>query len=165
MKNGQYFGLVLMFGAVAFLGGCGSEEASEDPSVDPEEAFLEEVRTEIASELKSSSEAGVIQDGKELPKIEVESDRFEMGVIANDKIAHAEMKVYNRGTVPLRISKVSTSCGCTTGNMRNDVIPPGETGYLEIHVDPAKIPGYFAAKTLTLFSNDPLNSQPFWAGN
>ena len=157
MKNVQYAGLVLMFGAVALLGGCGSEEAPEDPSADPEEAFLEEVRTKILNEVANSSEAGVIQAGKEFPKIELETRNFEMGVIANDKIAYAEMKIYNRGTAPLRITKITTSCGCTTGNMRNDVIPPGETGYLEIHVDPAKIPGYFVTKTLTVFSNDPAN--------
>ena len=103
----------------------------------------------------NSSEAGIIENGIKFPIIELEMLTFEMGVIANDKVAHAEMKVYNRGTAPLRINKVTTSCGCTTGNMRNDVIPPGETGILEIHVDPARIPGYFAAKTLTLFNSDP----------
>ena len=156
MKNVQYLGLVLMFGAVVLLGGCGSEEAPEDSSVDSEEAFLEEVRTTIVNEV-ASSEAGMIENGKGLPIIELETQNFEMGVIANDRIAHAEMKIYNRGTAPLRIGKITTSCGCTTGNMRNDVILPGETGYLEIHVDPAKIPGYFVTKTLTVPSNDPTN--------
>ena len=157
MKNVRYLGLAIMFGAVALLGGCGSEEASEDASVDREAAFLEEVRTDIVNKVTNSSEHGVIEGGTELPKIELETSSFEMGVIANDKIAHAEMKIYNRGTAPLRISKVNTSCGCTKGNMRNDVIPPGGTGILEIQVDPARIPGYFASKTLTLFTNDPSN--------
>lgn len=157
MKNVRYLGLVLMFGAVVLLGGCGSEEASEDTLVDPEAAFLEEVRTNIVNKVANSSEAGAIEGGTELPKIEVETNHFEMGVIANDKVAYAEMKIYNRGTAPLRITQVKTSCGCTTGSMRNDVIPPGETGYLEIKVDPARIPGYFASKTLTVLSNDPSN--------
>ena len=100
MKNVRYLGLVLMFGAAALLGGCGSEDAPEDASVDSEEAFLEEVRTEIVNEVANSSEAGMIEVGKGLPRIELETQNFEMGVIANDRIAHAERKSYNRGTAP-----------------------------------------------------------------
>ncbi len=91
MKNVRYLGLVLMFGAVALLGGCGSEEASEDASVDPEAAFLEEVRTDIVNKVANSSEAGVIEGGTELPKIELETSSFEMVFIANDKILNSEM--------------------------------------------------------------------------
>ncbi len=151
----------------AFLGGCGGGETPDDASVDPEEAFVDpelgemvvlaEVRTGAAGAAQNSSVADTVQGGAGLPKIEVETTSFEMGVIANDKMAHAEMKVYNRGTAPLRIGKVTTTCGCTTGKMRNSVIAPGETGILDIQVDPAKIPGYFAQKTLTLPSNDPSN--------
>jgi hypothetical protein len=65
------------------------------------------------------------------------------------------MTVYNRGGQPLVISKVSTSCGCTTGTMIEDTIPAGGTGTLEIEIDPNRINGYRSRKVLTLASNDP----------
>lgn len=166
----RFLTMSVAIAGLLFLGGCGGGETSEDASVDSEEAkevLLQEVGTKAPSTTKNSSEADKLFGGRVLadtslvstglPRIELETQAFEMGVIANDKMAHAEMKIYNRGTAPLRITGVKTSCGCTTGNMRNNVIPPGETGILEIQVDPAKIPGYFTTKTLTLSTNDPAN--------
>ncbi len=159
---------------LAFLGGCGGGEPSEDASVGAAEAETVALGGAAAGAGLPAEDAGedglfggrviaeVTSGGSDQPKgdqpkIELETEIFEMGVVANDKVTHAEMKVYNRGTAPLRITQVKTSCGCTTGKMRDEVIAPGETGILEIQVDPAKIPAYFAQKTLTLSSNDPAN--------
>lgn len=179
MMKIRFLAVAVAIVGLAFFGGCGGE-TPDDASVDSTEVktvVLGEIQTGTAGAVEvrlgaaaraedSAGEDGLFggtvlaevrSGGGDQPKIELEMSTFEMGVIANDKVAHAEMKVYNRGTAPLRIGKVKTTCGCTTGNMRNDVILPGETGILDIHVDPAKIPGYFANKTLTLSSNDPSN--------
>jgi hypothetical protein len=44
--------------------------------------------------------------------------------------------------------------------METSVIPPGGEGNLIIRVDPARIPGFFAEKVLTLYTNDPTNPAP-----
>lgn len=150
--------IVLSMALLPLLGGCGN--TSEDSAIDPDEAFLSEVQERASDLTTASSTAGAISAGNGLPIIEFETQRFEMGVIANNELAHREMKVYNRGTAPLRITRVTTSCGCTTGKMRNSVIPPGGTGILEITVDPARIPGFYAVKTLTLYNDDPKNPIP-----
>ncbi|MEK7793568.1 MAG: DUF1573 domain-containing protein [Candidatus Hydrogenedentota bacterium] len=93
-----------------------------------------------------------------LPSIEVETASYDLGFIDNNKIAEGSVKIRNKGGAPLQITQVNTSCGCTKGKMKEDVIPPGGEGVLNVTVDPAKIPGFFSQKTLSIFSNDPKNS-------
>lgn len=140
--------------AYAVLGGDPAEEAQSD------EEFLATL---------NNSDVSTTDGGKTLlapsgsgggPKIETETDMYMMGTIANDHIGEGEVIVYNRGGAPLKISKVTTSCGCTLGNMSKDVIFPGEQAILEVQVDPYKVPGHFhSMKTLTIFSNDPINKR------
>ena len=41
----------------------------------------------------------------------------------------------NAGGKPIRVAKIATSCGCTTGTTDKPEYPAGETGVLTIHVD------------------------------
>ncbi|MDP7640482.1 MAG: DUF1573 domain-containing protein, partial [Candidatus Hydrogenedentes bacterium] len=91
------------------------------------------------------------------PRIELETDLYDMGVISNDSKGEGRIKVYNRGGAPLKISKVNTSCGCTTGTMSADVIEPGGEAYINVIVDPFRIPRFDSTKILTVESNDPAN--------
>ena len=152
----QAYALAIAAALTLLLAACGGDEG---PQVqDTDEAFLQEVR-EGAMAAKSS-ESGNVAAGSKFSKIELETNLYEMGVIANDKLAHAQIKVHNRGTADLKITDVKTSCGCTIGKMVNPIIAPGESGTLEITVDPSRIPLFYAKKTLTLFTNDPLNPNP-----
>jgi hypothetical protein len=80
-----------------------------------------------------------------------------MGLISNDRSSEGRIKVYNRGGAPLKISGVATSCGCTQGKMSADVIEPGGEAYIDVTVDPFRIPAFDSTKTLTVSSNDPSN--------
>lgn len=142
------------------LGACGGDTASQDENVDPDEAFLQQIRQVAITASNSLQSSGTIQPGNRVAKIELETDDFEMGVISYEGFGKGEMKIYNRGAGNLEILRITTSCGCTVGAMRDNVIPPGETGILEIRVDPSRIPGFHTTKTLTLFTNDPANPYP-----
>lgn len=158
MLKTQAIGLAMAAAVVVLFTGCGGDEGPQVSVPDTEEAFLEEIR-EGALAAKSSV-SGSLAANSQHAKIELETGNFEMGLIGNDQIAHAEMKVYNRGDAPLKISRVTTSCGCTVGQMLDPIIAPGTFGTLKITVDPARIPGYYANKRLTLFTNDPVNPSP-----
>ncbi len=142
------------------LGGCRGETASLDESVDPDEAFLQQVRQSATTASAPFEASGAIQPGNRVAKVELETDDFEMGVIAYDRVSTREVKIYNRGAGNLKISQVTTTCNCTVGTMDNGVIPPGEFGILVITVDPSRIPGFYMTKRLTLFTNDPTNAFP-----
>lgn len=144
---------------VTLLGGCG-EPGSGDEDIDPDEAFLQEVRQAAGSTSNAGQSRGSIQPGNRVAKIELETNDYDMGVISHKGFGHAEIKVYNHGTGDLEVRRITTTCNCTVGAMRDDVIPPGGVGILEITVDPSRIKGFFTTKTLTLYTNDPLNPFP-----
>lgn len=155
---------LLLVGAMAFLSGCGSDSETETaepeaaaPSTDAE--FLEEVRaSDEMAEAAPAESAQIDPNATEPPPLIVlERKEFDMGMVDVKEHTIKTMSVYNHGGQPLVISRISTSCGCTTGRMIEDTIAPGETGTLEIEIDPNRINGYRSRKVLTLASNDPKN--------
>jgi hypothetical protein len=58
----------------------------------------------------------------------------------------------NTGTEPLFITKVVSSCGCTSPDWTKEAIKPGETGFVEAKYNPEGHPGIFN-KALTVMSN------------
>lgn len=150
---------ILVFAVVYGVMGVGRNDAVPTS----EEEFLEAVRARVEQNAKTTGavEATVPQPNQDFPepRIEVETNLYDMGVIANDVKTEAKMRVYNRGTAPLHIKRVTTSCGCTKGRMTDDVIRPGKSADLLITVDPFRIPGFTSKKMLTIFSNDPENAQ------
>lgn len=109
----------------------------------------------LASALTSCERIGGLFAGP--PVIEIATDHFDMGEIESDAIAEQFVPVFNRGGSPLSITKVTTQCPCTEGEMIEQVIPAGGEGVLRVTVDPSRVRGYQSTKTLTLFSNDPKN--------
>ncbi|MCH7909928.1 MAG: DUF1573 domain-containing protein [Candidatus Hydrogenedentes bacterium] len=141
--------------AYAVLGGDPAEDAQSD------EDFLATLNDTGAPSASGDAKNMLPPSSSGVgPKIEVETDMYMMGTIANDRIGEGKVTVYNRGGAPLKIAKVTTSCGCTLGRMSKNVILPGEEATLEVRVYPDKVPGHFhSMKTLTIFSNDPINNR------
>lgn len=55
----------------------------------------------------------------------------DFGQIVQGKPVTAEFKFTNTGKVPLVLSSVQASCGCTTPDWTKDPIAPGKTGYIK----------------------------------
>ena len=158
-------GVVLVAVASAIVGGFaaylilsgGDSETPEPPAVagaGPGQS------TAIIPTLEAAANTGQASDAAETvagayPRIELETLNYDMGVIPNDRSSEGRIKVYNRGGAPLKISGVSTTCGCTQGTMSADVIPPGGEAYIKVVVDPFRIPAFDSTKRLTVSSNDP----------
>lgn len=86
---------------------------------------------------------------------------FDFGEILekDGKVSHTFV-VKNEGTVPLVISKVTTSCGCTTSDWTKEPISTGKTGELKVTYDPKNRPGVFI-RTIQLYANGIKNSVIF----
>ncbi len=96
-------------------------------------------------------------------QIELETgNKYDFGIIPNDKETTKKVKVYNKGKGPLNLRFIQTSCACTQGTIPpgQEVIPPGGEGYILVTVYPSKVAGFYSEKVLTIYSNDPKNS-PF----
>jgi len=60
--------------------------------------------------------------------------------------------VLNNGELPLVITRVLASCGCTTPDWSKEPIAPGKTGEIKVTYDTAGRPGPFT-KTISVYSN------------
>jgi hypothetical protein len=83
--------------------------------------------------------------------IEWKEMTFDFGEIPFEKPIQADFTFTNPGMIPLIISDVRTSCGCTVADYPKKPVGSGSSGTITVTFD-AKSPGYFA-KTITVFSN------------
>lgn len=85
--------------------------------------------------------------------ISAEQTSHDFGTIkeADGKISHT-FQIKNEGDMPLVITRVIASCGCTTPEWTKEPIAPGKTGDIKVTYDPAGRPGPFT-KTISVYSN------------
>ena len=151
--------LVLSIAGAVFsalvLTGCGEDKVPEGaPTPSPV------VPDTTGTPAKPVEPVSATPDGQTgIPKIETSTVLYDIGTIPNDRAAEGEFAVFNRGTAPLIINKVTTSCGCTQGKAVETTIPPGGQTAIKVTVDPFRIPQFTSRKTLTISTNDPANPQ------
>ena len=76
-------------------------------------------------------------------------------------VVNTTFQVINVGSIDLKITSVSTSCGCTTAELKELVISPGESSTLIVFFDPnfhEEPEGRFS-RTVFLETNDPTNPE------
>ncbi|MDR3142022.1 MAG: DUF1573 domain-containing protein [Tannerellaceae bacterium] len=97
--------------------------------------------------------AGTALAQEEEASIVVTENSFDFGDIkeADGKVSHA-FTVKNDGNMPLVITRVIASCGCTSPDWTKEPVAPGKTGEVVVTFDPKNRPGPFA-KTVSIYSN------------
>ncbi len=87
------------------------------------------------------------------PVITFEKTEHDFGKINEaDGRVTTEFNFKNEGMVPLVLSNVRASCGCTTPKWTREPIEPGQTGTITVTYNPNGRPGRFQ-KTVTITSN------------
>jgi archaellum component FlaG (FlaF/FlaG flagellin family) len=83
----------------------------------------------------------------------IDSAVFDFGDVkeADGPVTHV-FKIKNTGELPLVITKVDTSCGCTSATKTNEPIAPGKQGEVKATFDVNGRPGHFN-KPVTVRSN------------
>lgn len=61
---------------------------------------------------------------------------FDFGTVPNTKAVSHVFEVRNTGRRPVEITEISTSCGCTTAEMAESSLSPGESTALVVTYDP-----------------------------
>lgn len=97
--------------------------------------------------------AGIATAQEKAAVIAAESATFDFGQIkeADGKVSHT-FNISNEGGMPLVITRVIPSCGCTDPEWTKEPIPAGKTGEIKITFDPASRPGPFT-KSISVYSN------------
>lgn len=87
------------------------------------------------------------------PRMSFESESHDFGKIREaDGPTTWRFEFTNVGAVPLVISNVAPSCGCTAPSWTKEPVLPGAKGFVAATYDPRNRPGIFE-KTLTVTSN------------
>lgn len=83
-----------------------------------------------------NSKAPIVEEG---PFIEVSPVFYDFGAMAYGEIAEYNFTITNKGSEPLEILRLSTSCGCTTAeiNEEDEIIEGGESVNMTVKFDPA----------------------------
>jgi hypothetical protein len=76
---------------------------------------------------------------------------FDFGRIQKDSPVTTEFSFVNEGNVPLVITSVQASCGCTVAEYTKDPIAPGDKGFVKATYNAAKV-GVFN-KSITVNAN------------
>ncbi|MDR2912023.1 MAG: DUF1573 domain-containing protein [Alistipes sp.] len=85
--------------------------------------------------------------------IAADNATWDFGEIARTggEVSHTFV-INNRGGMPLVITRILSSCGCTTTQWTREPIPAGGSGSIVITYDPEEAPGPFV-KTISVYSN------------
>ena len=75
----------------------------------------------------------------------------DFGDLKRDVPVQVEFRFKNISGEPLLIDNVRTSCDCTAPDWQEEIIPPGEEGFIRIEFN-AKKQGYFYKKITAWFS-------------
>lgn len=84
-------------------------------------------------------------------KIVFETLEHNFGTIAQGGDGNCVFKFKNEGTMPLLLTNVTSSCGCTTPSWTKDPVLPLKTGEIKVHYDTNRLGGF--SKTITVSSN------------
>jgi hypothetical protein len=83
--------------------------------------------------------------------LEVKELEYNFGSIPQGKPVYHTFQIVNKGTTPLKLDNVQTSCGCTTPEWSREPIAPGATGTVKVGYN-AAAEGHFE-KLITLTYN------------
>lgn len=93
------------------------------------------------------------------PKIHImEGTKLDFGQIASGSSLKRDVTIKNVGTDTLIINDVVASCGCTATLVDKKILPPNQTSKITITFN-SKNFKHEVTKTVTIKSNDPVNSQ------
>lgn len=92
---------------------------------------------------------------QETAKIEFKSETIDYGEIEKGSDGVRVFEFTNTGNVPLVISSVKSSCGCTIPKKPEEPIMPGKTGKIEVKYDTNRVGPIRKAITVTSNAETP----------
>lgn len=105
----------------------------------------------LSTELVNSPKSATQSSDKEAV-ITFEKVEHDFGTLLQGEVVTYSFHFTNTGNMPLIISNVSTSCGCTVGEYPREPIAPGDKGAIKATYDSKGHHG-FQSRTLTVVTN------------
>lgn len=94
------------------------------------------------------------------PQIAVNERFYDFGKIGATDVVTYDFVIANTGDALLTISRIYTTCGCTTADLTSAVIPPGKVSILTIVLDAGfhDVVGQTVRRGVIIENNDPNRS-------
>ena len=103
--------------------------------------------TDLVTSPKSATETSNKQ-----ASIKFDKEEHDFGTLLQGEVVSYSFHFTNKGNMPLIISEVGSSCGCTVGDYPREPIAPGKTGDIKVTYNSAGHHG-FQSRFLTVMSN------------
>ena len=103
--------------------------------------------TDLVTNPKSASETSNKQ-----AVIKFDKEEHDFGTLLQGEVVTYSFHFTNTGNMPLIISEVGSSCGCTVGDYPREPIAPGKTGDIKVTYNSSGHHG-FQSRFLTVMSN------------
>ncbi len=80
-----------------------------------------------------------MQEAQELSQTSVQwyEEDVDLGNLKQGEVASHTYRFKNTGTVPLKLTRVKPSCGCTTPEYSKEEVAPGEEGFIKVNFNTA----------------------------
>ena len=96
--------------------------------------------------------------GTPQPDITVKPTNRDLGYVGRTDVINLNYAVVNEGNQDLVVDSLVTSCGCTTAELSNNIIPPGQRADLKVRFDVGfhqMAPGEQVVRIVWMKTNDP----------
>ena len=103
--------------------------------------------TDLVTSPKSATE-----NSEKQAIIKFDKEWHDFGTLLQGEVVTYSFHFTNTGNMPLIISSVKSSCGCTVGNYPHEPIEPGKDGSIKVTYDSKGHHG-FQSRTLTVMTN------------
>ncbi|HQI41749.1 MAG: hypothetical protein B6D44_10600 [Ignavibacteriales bacterium UTCHB2] len=110
-------------------------------------------RKDILLTIKCNIIEPVVKENKSGARIYFEETQHDFGKVKEGTKVEYTFKFENKGTEPLVVKDVKTSCGCTAAVVSSNTLKPGEVGSLKVGFDTKNRVGR-NSKSVTIVSND-----------
>lgn len=145
---------MLVFSSVLFLS-CDSKQATEAEKVPVQEvANKGSVEDNVQAKLREKVASGEKDQGGPYGTFQFEKELHDFGPIKQGDVVEHTFLFENTGEVPLVISNIKASCGCTTPSWPKEPIEPGAEGKILVKFDSKGKVGQ-QLKNITIAANVP----------
>ncbi|MEL7219779.1 MAG: DUF1573 domain-containing protein [Bacteroidota bacterium] len=139
--------LIVIVTALLFMG-CDTENTPQEQQEDPAVG-----RSEIADIIRNPVTANQDSiDTSTLARLSFEEEIFEFGEVDAGAVIKHTFTFSNEGAVPLIITDVRSTCGCTVASWPTQPIPPGGAEKIPVTFDTKNKNGY-QSKPITITAN------------
>ena len=105
----------------------------------------------LSTDLVTSPKSATQTSNKQAA-IQFDKEEHDFGTLLQGEVVSYSFHFTNIGNMPLIISEVGSSCGCTVGDYPREPIAPGKTGDIKVTYNSAGHHG-FQSRFLTVMSN------------